>query len=80
MRVAGVGSDHLEAGVVAGDGEVARVAGAGGRTQPRHRPRPRHQQQQGGGGHHGIMASCFLITGNVNATCLTCHFLASSCV
>ena len=23
-------------------------------------------------------ASCFLITGNVNSTCLTCHFLASS--
>ena len=25
-------------------------------------------------------ASCFLITGNVNSTCLTCHFIASSCV
>ena len=50
-----IGSDHLEAGVVAGDGQVARVAGAGGGTQPRHRPHHHQHQQQGGGGHHGTI-------------------------
>ena len=56
-RARGAG-DHLEAGVAAGDCQVARVAGAGGGTQPRHRPHHHHQQQQqqqGGGGHHGTI-------------------------
>ena len=68
-RVARIGSDHLEAGVAAGDRQVARVAGAGGGTQPRHQPHYHHQQQQQGcGGHHGTITRtvssgwCSLVT------------------
>ena len=46
--------------------------GEGGITAPSPAPCP----HAGAASSH--VASCFLITGNVNSTCLTCHFLASS--
>ena len=48
--------------------------GAGGITAPSPAPCP----QAGAASSH--VASCLLITGNVNSTCLTCHFIASTCV